>query len=420
MRMRRMVSPARGEPYGDRPSFSVMRSPFASRPDSRVHGPLQCAARSFGTQVTGTATSVSVLTLAPETKDGTKDELVQSRRWWILGVLCICLMVVVIDNTILNVALPSMQEQLHASQSQEQWFIDAYTLVFAALLFTGGVAGDRWGRRLVLLAGMAIFGGASLLSAFATSPAMLIGSRAVMGIGGALVQPATLSIIQNTFKPAERGKAIGLWAGITGLAVAIGPIGGGALLLHFWWGSVFLVNVAFVVVGVAAIALLVPESRDPDPRAVDPIGILLSIAGLFALVYGIIRGGDESFSDPLSYGGIVLGLAILTIFVLVERRSENPSLDISLFRFPAFSASCAALTMAFFALFGVTFFLTFFLQFVRGYSPFRAGLCFIPVAAALAFFAPRSDRLVQRLGVKVVCAGALLVNAGSFGLYHLV
>src|SRR3954468_20890174 len=177
---------------------------------------------SFRAQVTGTATRVSVLSLAPETKDGTKDELVQSRRWWILGVLCICLMVVVIDNTILNVALPSMQEQLHASQSQEQWFIDAYTLVFAALLFTGGVAGDRWGRRKVLLLGMAVFGGASVLSAFSTSPAMLIASRAVMGIGGALVQPATLSIIQNTFKADERGRAIGLWAGITGLAVAIG------------------------------------------------------------------------------------------------------------------------------------------------------------------------------------------------------
>ena len=208
---------------------------------------------------------MSVLSLAPATADGTKDELVQSRRWWILGVLCICLMVVVIDNTILNVALPSMQEQLHASQSQEQWFIDAYTLVFAALLFSGGVAGDRWGRRLVLLVGMAIFGGASLLSAFATSPAMLIGSRAVMGIGGAMVQPSTLSIIQNTFKPAERGRAIGIWAGITGLAVAIGPIGGGALLLRFWWGSVFLVNVPFVVVGAAATTASV--TRCPTARS---------------------------------------------------------------------------------------------------------------------------------------------------------
>src|SRR3954447_10449055 len=282
MRMRRIVSPARGEPYGDRPSASVMVPPVRLAASVEVHlaptsvhqmppahhpptPPTPCPPRQrcFRGRVRGTASQVSVLSLAPETKDGTRDSLVQSRRWWILGVLCICLMVVVIDNTILNVALPSMQEQLHASQSQEQWFIDAYTLVFAALLFTGGVAGDGWGRRRVLLLGMLVFGASSALSAFATSPSMLIASRAVMGVGGAMVQPSTLSVIQNTFKPAERGRAIGIWAGITALAVAIGPIGGGALLLRFWWGSVFLVNVPFVVVGSAAILLLVPESRDP-------------------------------------------------------------------------------------------------------------------------------------------------------------
>jgi EmrB/QacA subfamily drug resistance transporter len=363
---------------------------------------------------------VALLTLAPETRDGTKDELVQTRRWWILGVLCICLMVVVIDNTILNVALPSMQEQLGASQSQEQWFIDAYALVFAALLFTGGVAGDRWGRRRILLVGMSIFGAASLVSAFSTTPAMLIASRSVMGVGAALVQPATLSIIQNTFKPRERGKAIGVWAGITGLAVAIGPMGGGALLLHFWWGSVFLVNVPFVAVGVVAIALLVPESRDPDPRELDPVGIALSVAGLFAVVYGIIRGGDVSFTDPLSWGSILLGLAILATFVVVERRVDTPSLDISLFRYPAFSAACAALTLTFFALFGVTFFLTFYLQFAREYSPFQAGLRLLPVALALAFFAPRSDTLVRRVGAKATCAGGMLLVATAFALYQLI
>lgn len=352
--------------------------------------------------------------------DGTEDAAVQSRRWWILSVLCICLMVVVIDNTILNVALPSMQKELHASQSQEQWFLDSYALVYAALLFTGGIAGDRWGRRRVLLVGMLVFGLGSVASASATSPSMLIGARAVMGIGGALVQPSTLSIIQNTFKPGERGRAIGIWAGITGLAVAIGPIGGGALLLAFWWGSVFLVNVPFVLIGLVAIALLVPESRDPTPHRFDPMGIVLSIAGLFALVYGIIRGGEQGFGDPLSYGAIVLGVAVLTAFVVIELHRDDPSLDISLFRFPAFSASCGALTMVFFALFGVTFFLTFYLQFARAYTPFQAGLRLLPVAMALAFFAPRSDRLVRRLGAKVTCAGGLLVVAVAFGIYQLV
>src|SRR3954470_21993548 len=242
------------------------RGPFGS-PDT-----YQCAP--FPEHVIGQVAGVPSLTRAvdllrsnrPPVKDGTRDEAVQARRWWILGVLCISLLVVVIDNTILNVALPTMQRELHASQSQEQWFIDAYTLVFAALLFTGGVAGDRWGRRRILFLGMLVFGVGSALSAFASSPDWLIGSRALMGVGGAMVQPATLSIIQNTFKPAERGRAIGVWAGITGLAVAVGPIGGGALLLRFWWGSVFLINVPIVAVGLVAIAALVPESRDPDPR----------------------------------------------------------------------------------------------------------------------------------------------------------
>ncbi len=352
--------------------------------------------------------------------DGTSDEAVQARRWWVLGVLCIALLIVVIDNTILNVALPTMQRELHASQTQEQWFVDAYTLVFAALLFTGGVAGDRWGRRRVLFLGMGVFGLGSTLSAFAVSPQMLIGSRALMGVGGAMVQPSTLSIIQNTFKPRERGRAIGIWAGITGLAVAIGPVGGGALLLWFWWGSVFLVNVPIVLLGLLGIVLLVPESCDPDPREFDPLGIVLSIAGLFALVFGIIRGGDESFGDPLSYGGILVGVAILVVFVLLERRNPNPSLDVGLFRFPAFSAACAALTMAFFALFGVTFFLTFYLQFARAYSPFQAGLRFVPVAIALALVAPRSDTFVRRFGAKVVCAGGLGLVASAFGLYELI
>jgi EmrB/QacA subfamily drug resistance transporter len=267
---------------------------------------------------------------------------------------------------------------------------------------------------------MLVFGVGSVLSAFAVSPQMLIGSRALMGVGGAMVQPATLSIIQNTFAARERGRAIGIWAGITGLAVAIGPIGGGALLMRFWWGSVFFINVPIVAVGVLAIAAIVPESRDPDPRGIDPLGIGLSIAGLFALVYGIIRGGDRSFGDPLAYGAIVLGVLVLSAFVVVERRSDNPSLDVSLFRMPAFSAGSAALTLAFFALFGVTFFLTFYLQFARGYSPFDAGLRFIPVALALAYFAPRSDRLVRRFGGKVVVSVALVVIAAAFAAYRAV
>jgi EmrB/QacA subfamily drug resistance transporter len=353
-------------------------------------------------------------------EDGTTDAAVQQRRWWVLAVMCICLLVVVIDNTILNVALPDIQRELHATQTNEQWFLDSYTLVFAALLFTGGVAGDRYGRRRVLLGGLFVFLIGSVLSAYSTSPSMLIASRAVMGAGGAFVQPSTLSIIQNTFKPAERGRAIGIWAGITGLAVAIGPISGGALLAKFWWGSVFFVNIPIVVVGIALILLIVPESKNPDPKHLDPIGIGMSIAGLFALVYGIIYGGERSFSTSRSYGSIIVGLVILTGFVLFERRKKNPSLDVSLFKFPAFSAACAALSLAFFALFGATFFLTYYLQFVRLYSPFQAGLRLLPVAIALAFFAPRSSKLVDRLGGKVVCSGGMLLTAAAFAIYQVI
>src|SRR2546421_609167 len=202
------------------------------------------------------------------------------RRWTILGVLVVSLLVVVLDNTVLNVAMRTIADPAHglgASQSQLEWAINSYTLVFAGLLFTAGVLGDRYGRRLTLLVGLALFGAASLVSAYAQNPNQLIGARALMGIGGAAVLPATLSIISNVFDPRERGRAIGVWAGSVGLAVAIGPVVGGVLLEHFWWGSVFLVNVPIVLAGIVAVALIVPESRDPRPGRVDVLGVLLSI-----------------------------------------------------------------------------------------------------------------------------------------------
>src|SRR4051794_3172184 len=201
---------------------------------------------------------------------------IHDRRWAILGVLVICLLVVILDNTILNVALRTVQADLDASQSQMQWAVDSYALVFAGLLITGGVLGDRLGRKRVLLFGMLAFGTTSALCSFATSPTQLIFFRALMGIGAAAVQPQTLSIIQNVFEPSERPKAIGIWAGASGMAIAIGPIAGGALLKYFWWGSVFLVNVPIVVVGVVAIAFLVPDSRNPRPGRLDPLGVVLS------------------------------------------------------------------------------------------------------------------------------------------------
>jgi EmrB/QacA subfamily drug resistance transporter len=345
-------------------------------------------------------------------------QTVHRRRWYILGVLVVSLLVVVLDNTILNVALKTIADPrtgLGASQSDLEWAINAYTLVFAGLLFTWGVMGDRVGRRFVLLLGLTLFGAASLVSAYCQTPGQLIAARALMGIGGAAVIPATLSIITNVFDPAERGKAIGVWAGAVGLAIAIGPITGGILLAHFWWGSVFLVNVPIVIIGATAIALVVPESKDPHPGRIDPVGVLLSIAGLVALIYGIIEGGRNA--DWLAPGVLLplaAGIGLLAVFVRYERRTDHPSLDVTLFRDPRFSAAIAAIALVFFALMGVAFFMVFYLQSVRGYTPLEAGVRLLPLAAAQLMIAPRSADLVKRYGARAVCATGLALVSVSF------
>jgi EmrB/QacA subfamily drug resistance transporter len=342
------------------------------------------------------------------------------RRWTILGVLVVSLLVVVLDNTVLNVALRTIADPVHglgASQSQLEWSINAYTLVFAGLLFTWGILGDRIGRRRMLVAGMVTFGLASLLSAYAQTPDQLIGARALMGIGGAAVLPATLSIISNVFDPRERGKAIGIWAGSVGLGVAIGPVLGGALLERFWWGSVFLINVPIVVFGVIAILALVPESRDPKPGRVDLVGVGLSIVGLIGLVYGIVVGGDHGFGRLDAWGSIVGGLLVLGAFIWWERRIEFPSLDVKLFRDARFSASVGSVGLVFFAAMGTLFFMAFYLQLVRGYSPLESGLLYLPFAAAQLIFAPRSATYVHRYGPKVVCAVGLAIAGAAIAGY---
>ena len=346
---------------------------------------------------------------------------VHDRRWWILATMVVSMLVVVLDNTILNVALKDIQESLNATQGELEWSINSYTLVFAGLLFTYGVLGDRFGRRRALLLGLTIFGVASALSAFATTPDQLIAGRALMGVGGAAVLPSTLSIISNVFEPAERGRAIAIWAGATGVAVALGPITGGILLAHFWWGSVFLVNVPVVLFGLVAIVRIVPESRDPLPAKLDPVGVGLSIVGIVAVVFGIIKGGESS-----AWGSVPVllpllgGIGVLVFFGWWEKRIDHPALDVSLFRSPAFSAACAATTLSFFALFGAAFYVSLYLQYARGFTPLQAGFTFLPVAVTLMTFAPRSAALVKRYGAKRVCGGGLLTVAVSFGGYHFV
>ncbi|RAY13183.1 MFS transporter [Actinomadura craniellae] len=346
------------------------------------------------------------------------------RRWYILGVLVFSLLVVVLDNTVLNVALKTIAdpgEGLGATQSELAWSINSYTLVFAGLLFTFGVVGDRLGRKRVLVAGMVVFGLASLLSAYAQTPDQLIWARALMGLGGAAIMPQTLSIITNVFEPHERGRAIGIWAGAVGLAVAIGPVTGGLLLDHFWWGSVFLINVPIVIGGVTAMFLLVPESRNLHPGRLDPVGVLLSIVGLVALSYGIIGGGDRaSWLEPAVLGPIALGVTVLALFVWHEARTDHPAFDVRLFRDPRMSTAVGSIALCFFATSGVFFFTSFYLQSVRGLSPAESGAMLLPFAAAQLIFSPRSAAMVQRFGTKAVCAVGLLLVAVSLVAYRFI
>ncbi|MFH8684964.1 MFS transporter [Streptomyces lydicus] len=343
---------------------------------------------------------------------------IHRRRWAILYTLMLSLLIVVLDNSILNVAMKTIATPrptgLGATQSELEWAINAYTLVFAGLLFTSGLLGDRLGRKKMLLFGLAVFGAGSVLAAFAGSPTQLIAFRAVMGLGGAFVMPATLAVLMNVFERDEQPRAIGIWAGGVGLAIAIGPIAGGLLLDRFWWGSVFLVNVPIVLIALIAMLVLVPDSRDPAPGRMDPVGVLLSVVGLVLLVYGIIKGGQlADFTAPQVVGTVAGGLVVLGVFVVHQKRSDHPSIDIGYFRKPAFSAAVAAIALVFFSLMGVTFFIVFYVQSVRGYSPLQAGVLILPLAAAQLIFAPRARLAVDRFGARAVCTFSMFVVADT-------
>ncbi len=344
---------------------------------------------------------------------------IQRRRWLILGVVVIGLLAIVIDNTVLNVALKTIASPsagLGASQSQLEWAINSYTLVFAGLLFTFGVVGDRVGRKRVLMIGLVLFGLGSLFSAYSHSPTELIAARAVMGLGGAAVMPQTLSIIANVFEPAERARAIGIWTSAVGIGVAIGPVLGGLLLTHFWWGSVFLINVPVTIAGAIASLILIPESRNPAPGKIDYIGVLGSVVGLVLLVYGIVQGGDgESWVSAGVLAPALGGLAVLGLFAWYETRIEHPSLDVRLFKHRALSASVSSIALLFFGMGGVYFFTSFYLQNVRGYSPLVTGMLAVPFAVGQFVLSPRSASLVSRFGIRPVMVAGMLGNAVAIG-----
>jgi MFS transporter, DHA2 family, multidrug resistance protein len=342
------------------------------------------------------------------TMEGMTAALAYERRWKTLRVLALSLVIIGLDNTILNVALPSLQEHFDASSSTLQWMVDSYLVSFAGLLLTMGTLGDRFGRKRALQTGIAIFGLSSLAVLFVETSTQLIAVRALMGVGGALIMPATLSIITNVFPREERAKAIGIWAGTAAIGVGLGPLFGGLLLEYFDWSSVFLVNVPVALVAFLAGMRLVPDSRDPNPGRFDAPGALLSIAALVTLIYAVIEAPERGWLDPAILGAFGGALALGAAFVAWELRTAAPMLDLSLFRNPRFGIGSMSISLAFFSLFGSIFALTQFLQFAKDYSPLEAGAAMVPLAFGLMLGATRSTKLAERLGTTRVVAGGLL------------
>jgi EmrB/QacA subfamily drug resistance transporter len=337
-------------------------------------------------------------------------EIIYRRRWLTLAVLSLSLVIIGLDNTILNVAIPTLVRELNATASELQWIVDSYILVFAGLLLTMGALGDRFGRKLALTSGLVIFGVASVFAAFADSATTLIIARSFMGVGGALIMPATLSIITNIFTGEERGRAIAAWAAVAGLGIFIGPALGGWLLENLWWGSVFLINVFIAAAAIALGFFLVPESKDPKATPLDPVGAVLSIAGLVALVYAIIEAPGRGWTDGVVLAAFGLAAVLLGAFLWWEYRTEHPMLQLGFFKNPRFSAASGAITLVFFAMFGTVFLLTQYLQFVLGFTPLEAGLRVMPIATMI-IAAPLSARIVEKIGTKVVVASGLTVVA---------
>jgi EmrB/QacA subfamily drug resistance transporter len=335
-------------------------------------------------------------------------------RWRILGVLVLALLVTSIDHTIINVAMPRLVGDLGASSAQLQWIVASYTIVFAGLLLTAGSIGDRFGRRHALLAGFVTFLAGSVVAATAASTTALIAGRCVMGVGGALIMPTTLSILVNVFgDPRERAKAIAGWTAASGAGIALGPIVGGALMRSFSWSSVFWINVPLLVAAIVAALHLVPDSRDPHATRIDPVGAGLSIAAISTLVYSIIQAPDRGWTSTASIVNFAVGAVIACVFVGWEMRRDEPMLDMSLFRNRSFSAGSIALALLFFAMAGTVFLQAQYLQFVLDFTPLAAGLALVPAAIGMLVGSGGGAHLTEMHGGRIaVTAGTLLAGAG--------
>lgn len=340
------------------------------------------------------------------------------KRWMGLAFLCISLFVIAVDNTVLNLALPSISRELGSSASELQWIVDAYVLVFASLLLTIGAISDRIGRKKVLMGGLVFFGISSLIAALSTSTEMLIVMRALMGIGAATIMPSTLSVLTATFrKPKERAKAIALWAGTFPLGAGLGPLIGGLLLEHFDWNSIFYINIPIVIIALLGGYFLIMDSKDEQARRIDFAGAVLSIVGFFALVYGIIQAGEDGWDAGNVLVSFGVAVVLLGVFAWWEVRSSNAMLPLHFFKNMSFTGANVAMTLVMFSLFGTVFFISQYFQSVLGYSPLKAGACLLPIALVSPPAAIMSAPLAQRIGTKMTVAIGILI--ASVGLFYL-
>ncbi|WP_042412488.1 MFS transporter [Streptacidiphilus anmyonensis] len=353
-------------------------------------------------------TKASISTTAPA---GTAPP--DRRRWWALAAVCLSVLVLGFDGTILNVALPDMAVQLHATTGQLQWIVDAYLVVFAAAMLPAGLLGDRFGRRRLLIGGLALFGVASLVGTLADSPNTLIAVRAVMGLGGALIMPLGIAILPSLFTPAERPRAIAVMTAGMAVGMPLGPMLGGLLLNHFWWGSIFLINVPLIAVGIVACLWLVPESRDPNVPRVDPLSAVVGVLGLGALTFGIIQGPSDGWGSAQVVAPLVASVLLLGFLVRRERTLPHPMVDFTLLADRVYRWSTAASVLVSFVLMGGLFVLPQYLQSVLGYDALGTGVRLMPMMAGLLLAARVAERLVSRLSVRWVVASGMLVVAAS-------
>ncbi len=343
------------------------------------------------------------------------------RRWWMLGVLCLSLLIVFVGNSSLNVAIPTLSRDLHASESQLQWVVAAYSLVFAGLLFSTGAVGDRFGRKGALQLGLLGFLVAAALASQSTSMAQLIACRALMGAAAAFIMPSTLSILVNVFPPHERIKAIAIWAATTGAAGVVGPVLSGWLLwAGFWYGSVFLINVPIILVALVSGWYLVPKSKDPQQGRLDPAGAVLSIVGISSLVYGLIEAPARGWVGAQTLGAFAIAGVVLTAFAAWELHVDEPMLDMRFFRKAAFSTGTGGMILVFMAMFGVMFLITQYFQLVLGYSPLAAALRLLPMAPIMLIVAPLTPRLSARFGANRVVAFGLTALAGGLVAFRVL